>query len=175
VSFIDLVKNRCSVRLYTDQSVEQEKLDYIFEAARFAPSACNFQPWLFIVVKDKQSRFRLKTVYDKKWFLEAPAIISVCFDRRISWKRRYEKDFGDIDAAIAMDHLTPAAAELGLGTCWIGAFNAADARKQLKLPEYIEPVAFTPLGYPAERCPEKIRKQRAKLVFQNIYTESTAF
>lgn len=172
MSFLDLVKRRCSVRFYVDKSIEQEKLEYIFEAARFAPSACNFQPWLFIVITDKQSRFRLKTVYDKKWFIEAPVIISVCYDRRISWKRRDEKDFGDIDAAIALDHLTLAAAEQGLGTCWIGAFDAAAARRQLKLPGYIEPVAFTPLGYPAEPCSGKLRKQSAKLVFQNTYKES---
>lgn len=172
MSFIELVKARYSVRSFSDKAVEQEKLTYILEAARFAPSACNFQPCLFIVIKDKQSRFSFLEVYDKRWFVGAPVIIAVCCDRSMSWKRRDMKEFGDIDAAIAMDHLTLAAAEQGLGSCWIGAFNEHKARELLKLPDHIEPVAFTPIGYPDCTRPEKHRKAIRETVYENSFKAS---
>lgn len=172
MNFLELVKTRYSVRSFSDKDVEQNKIKHILEAARYAPSACNFQPCLFIVIEDKQTRFLFSEVYDKKWFLEAPVIIAVCCDRSKSWKRKDRKDFGDIDAAIAMDHLTLAAAEQGLGSCWIGAFNEQKARELLKLPEYIEPIAFTPIGYPNCPGPEKQRKKLQETVYGNNFKAS---
>jgi nitroreductase len=149
VEFLDIVKARYSVRAYRDVKVEEEKLLKVLEAGRLAPSACNFQPWVFVVVREARNRKRLRAAYDKEWFVNAPVIIAVCCDRKRAWMRFDGKKYGDVDAAIAMDHIILQAAELGLGTCWIGAFNEEEARKALGLPFNLEPVALTPLGYPA--------------------------
>ena len=142
----------------------------MLEAGRLAPSACNNQPTRFIVVHDEDSRRKLQSVYGREWFLRAPVIIAVCCDRNVSWRRADGKDFGDVDAAIALDHITLAAADAGLGTCWIGAFNAAEAKKALMLPSHIDPIAFTPLGYPGAATPaRRSRKALAELVSWGYY------
>ena len=81
-----------------------------------------------------------------------------------SWRRRDGKLYYEVDAAIAMDHLVLAAAELGLGTCWIAAFDPAAAREVLGLPDEVEPIVFTPLGYAADEPKEKKRRPLAELV-----------
>jgi nitroreductase len=170
MDFLDLVKKRRSVRNYLDKPVEEPLLEKVLEAGRLAPSACNKQPWVFIVLRDNSSRQKLEQVYNKAWFLHAPIVIAVCCDRSASWKRADGRDYGDIDAAIALDHMTLAATEAGLGTCWIGAFNAAQARIILKLPDKIDPVAFTPLGYPGDEAAiKKFRKKLAEIVFWEYY------
>lgn len=158
MSFLDIVKARRSVRAYERRDVEEEKLMKVLEAGRLAPSACNFQPWVFIVIRKEENRRRLKTAYSKEWFLSAPVIIVVCCDRTKAWVRRDGRKYGDVDAAIAMDHMILQAAELGLGTCWIGAFDEAQARTVLNLPPHLDPVVMTPLGYPAEAPAAKPRK-----------------
>jgi nitroreductase len=170
MDFLDLVKKRRSVRSYLDRPVDDALLDKVLESGRLAPSACNNQPWVFIVLKDKTSRPKLENVYRREWFLRAPVIIAVCSDRSVSWKSTDGRDSFAIDAAIALDHLTLAAAEAGLGTCWICAFNVAEARKALMLPDNIDPVAFTPLGYPAAETPQpKNRKRLYDIVFRERY------
>ena len=94
----------------------------------------------------------------------APVIVALCCDLSKSWQRKDGKNFGDIDVAIAMDHITIAAAEAGLGTCWIGNFDIAEARRVLELPKHIEPVVFTPLGYPAIEPVPKKRKPLDEIV-----------
>jgi nitroreductase len=158
MDFLELVRQRFSVRGYLDTPVEEGKILYILEAALYAPSACNNQPWIFIVIRERFSREGLEKIYDRPWFLQAPVIIAACCDRSISWRRRDGKDYGDIDIAVAFDHLTLAATEQGLGTCWIGNFNVAAARSVLMLPDSIDPIAFTPLGYPSPDKPRKTRK-----------------
>ncbi|MBN1131053.1 MAG: nitroreductase family protein [Chitinispirillaceae bacterium] len=148
MSFLDLVKKRSSIRDYLDKPVPDSLLESILEAGRWAPSACNIQPWIFIVKRDKASRQAMEKVYNREWFLKAPMVIALCCDRSVSWKRSDGKDFGDIDIAIALDHMTLAAAEAGLGTCWVGNFNPDNAREALALPQHFDPVVLTPLGYP---------------------------
>ena len=160
-------KQDISVRSYQDKAVGDELLMKVLEAARFAPSACNNQPLSFIIIRE--SIKRLQTVYNRDWFLNAPAVILVSYDRNSSWKRGDGKEYGEVDAAIAMDHITLAAAELGLGTCWIGAFNAVEAHKVLLLPENIIPVAFTPIGFPAPSKVSKKRKELKDLIHWEFY------
>jgi nitroreductase len=94
----------------------------------------------------------IATTYHKPWILEAPVIIVVCGDHNVSWRRPDGKNHLDIDIAIAVDHMTLAAAELGLGTCWVCMFNSMLCHEILKLPPNIETVALLPLGYPAEEA-----------------------
>ncbi|MFP4012460.1 MAG: nitroreductase family protein [Chitinispirillaceae bacterium] len=172
MSFRDLVDKRYSVRGYQDRSVDQELIVRVLDAARNAPSAVNNQPWCFIVLRREEAKKNLKAVYDREWFLNAPVIIAVCCDRTVSWKRKDGKDYGDVDAAIAMDHITLAAADEGLGTCWIGAFSLPEALRVLKLPSYIEPIAFTPLGYPSLPQGARRRKELDEVVFWEQYGNS---
>lgn len=149
MTFLELAQKRFSVRSYKPDPLDEELLREVLEAGRIAPSACNFQPWHFVVCVGSSQVMGLKKAYDREWFLSAPAVIVVCVDRTVCWKRKDGKDFGDVDAAIAMDHIVLAATEAGWGTCWIGAFDADEARKALKLPANIDPVVMTPIGYPA--------------------------
>jgi nitroreductase len=147
MDFLELTKKRYSVRAYKSTPVEDEKLKQILEAARLAPTAHNLQPFQFIVIHAKGKEAELRRIYSASWFIQAPIIICACGMLSQSWVRSDGKNYGDIDVAIAMEHLILAAADLGLSTCWIGAFNPDAARNILKLPGDVEPIAFTPLGY----------------------------
>ena len=124
MEFLDICKGRYSVRDYKDQPIEKEKLLYILECARMAPSAVNFQPWFFIVVRDKDNREKVLEAYHRDWFKTAPCYIIMCADHSVSWKRRIDnKDFADVDVSIATEHICLAATEQGLGTCWVCNFD----------------------------------------------------
>jgi nitroreductase len=144
-----LIEDRYSVRAYLPQPVEQEKINYILDCARLAPSACNYQPWKFYVVTEKETMERIQESYNREWFKSAPVYIIVCKDSAVSWKRKStdNKDFGDVDAAIAAEHICLAAAEIGLGTCWVCNFDPDILRKALKIPAHMEAIALFPLGY----------------------------
>ncbi|MBD3393826.1 MAG: nitroreductase [Chitinivibrionales bacterium] len=161
--FLELAQRRCSVRSYSDRPVEYAKLTAVLEAGRAAPSAVNYQPCSFVVLRGEEVG-RLRASYAREWFLKAPVAIAVCCDRERSWKRSDGKDYGDVDAAIAMDHMILAATELGLGTCWIGAFNAEKAATALNLPPHMDAVVLTPLGYPSGEAELKPRRPLNELV-----------
>jgi len=176
VSFLELAKKRYSVRSYKNLPVEKKKILKVLEAGRISPSACNFQPRYFIVIEDNQLKEKIAQCYPRQWFKQAPVIIAVCGDHSESWKRGDGKDHCDIDVAIAIDHMTLAAADLGLGTCWICAFDAKLCHEILDLPEHMEVIALLPLGYPekdadAERH-SKARKPLDEIVGWNGYEES---
>lgn len=150
MKFAELILLRRSVRLYADRPVARDDLLAVLDAARAAPSACNNQPLRFIVVTERTELDELAGAYPRDWFRGAPAVIVVCADHHKSYRRADGKDHADIDAAIATDHMTLAAAELGLGTCWICAFDTDRVRRQLALPGHFEPVVLMPLGHPVE-------------------------
>ncbi len=164
MEFIELVKKRYSVRAYKNDPVEDEKLDKILEAARFAPTAVNYQPFQIWVIKTDGKKEELKGIYQAEWFSEAPLVLCVCSIPENAWSRRDGKNYADVDAAIVMDHIILAATSLGLGTCWVGAFDVEEARKVLSLPEGVEPLVFTPLGYAADDLRPKSRKELSELV-----------
>ncbi|MGZ7208608.1 MAG: nitroreductase family protein [Methanobacterium sp.] len=164
MDFLDLVKSRYSVRAYKNQPVEEEKLEKILEAARFAPTAVNYQPFKIIVINTVGREDDLKRIYQAEWFSEAPVVICVCCEPQNAWVRRDGKNYADVDATIVMDHIILTATSLGLGTCWIGAFDAEAVRIILKLPDGVEPLVFTPIGYPADEKSEKKRKELSELV-----------
>ena len=165
MNFLNIVKKRCSVREYSSRPVEKEKLDEMLEAARLAPSACNLQPWSFIVVREPELLQELYTCYDRDWFKTAPVCIVVCGNHAASWKRKADdKDHCDIDIAIATQHLILAAAEMDLGTCWICNFDSKRCHEILQLPSPVEAIALVPIGYPTkEDVWETIVKNRKKM------------
>jgi nitroreductase len=164
MEFSELIQKRYSVRAYKSDAVEEEKLQQVLEAARLAPTAANRQPFQFIVIRTKGRETELKRIYGRDWFVQAPLVICACAIASHAWFRMDKKNYGEVDATIAMDHLILAAANLGLGTCWIAAFDPAAAREILGLPGDVEPVAFTPLGYPADEPKEKKRRPISELV-----------
>lgn len=164
MDYFNLIEKRHSVRSFKNNDVEEEKIQKILEAARLAPTAVNKQAFKIFVIHTKGKEDMLKNIYSKDWFVKAPIILGVCSMQNESWVRRDGVNYGFVDAAIVMDHIILAATSLGLGTCWIGAFDASYAKKYLNLGEGIEPVAFTPIGYEDKSNFKKIRKDIEKIV-----------
>lgn len=148
MNFLELAKRRYSARDYSAQVVEREKMDYILECARFAPSAVNMQPWHFFVVQSDAQRAELQRCYPREWFVRAPLYVVVCADRSRAWVRPSDgKNHADIDAAIAVEHLCLAATEQGLGSCWVCNFDPERLAASLNLSPDQHPVAIVSLGY----------------------------
>lgn len=167
MNFLDLVKKRYSVRSYLPRAIEADKMNYIMECVRLAPSAVNFQPWHFSIVTDSEKLSKLKSAYAREWIESVPCIIVACVDHREAWHRKADgKDHSDIDISIAVEHLCLAAAEQGLGTCWVCNFDVPHCREVMNLPENWEPVVLIPIGYATEDdIPEKRRKTLDEIVF----------
>ena len=167
MDFFELIESRYSVRSYSDRPVEEEKLRRVLRAAQLAPTAANLQPFRLLVKATRGREEDLGRLYHRDWFYQAPLVIGICTVPAEAWVRRDGKNYADVDASIAMDHLVLAAAALGLGTCWIAAFDPGVARTVFDLPEGMEPLAFTPIGYAADpHPPEKVRKPLADLLWR---------
>lgn len=164
MEFIDLINKRYSVRAYQTTPVEQEKLAYILEAARLAPTASNRQPFQILVIHTQGKKEDLLSIYPREWFADAPLVICVCGIPNQAWTRKDNKQYLDVDAALVMDYIVLAATEVGLGTCFIAAFNEERARKVLSLPDEVQPILFTPIGYPNDTPKIRERKNLDELV-----------
>jgi nitroreductase len=188
---MDIVLNRRSARKYKLDPVPEEKLKYVLEAARLAPSWANQQCWKYIIVTDETLRRRiavntrpppavLPPSWDKSllpeskplmrprdWAAQAPIIIVGCADPAKSGKKE-GKEYYLVDLGISMEQLMPAAAEQGLGTCWIGGgFDEAVVKEALGIPKEIRVVALTPLGYPDETPEPRPRKTLKEITSRN--------
>ena len=164
MNFLELARKRCSVRQYSDRSVEPEKIDYVLEAARLAPSAVNKQPWRILLIESEEKRQQLQDCYDREWFKQAPLYLIICGNHVESWKRAEDgKDHVDVDVAILTEHLCLAAAEQGLGTCWVCNFNVARCKQLFDLPDDLEPIVLLPLGFPADESVFEGEKKRKAL------------
>lgn len=167
MNFLDLTKNRYSVRSYTDLPVEKEKLKYILECARMAPSATNAQPWRLFVVTDEEVKAKIYKSYTRDWITNVPVYIVVCVDSQNAWVRNNfdKKNYADVDGAIITEHICLAASECGLGTCWVCNFDPVLCAEALLLPAELKPLALIPLGYPAsDEIPVKKRKELSEIV-----------
>lgn len=150
MDLFDVVRTRRSVRTYRSDPIPQEVLTRVLDAARIAPSGSNRQPTRLIVVKDEQTKEKLVSMCHNQAFVAAAPVLIVACGRDIKydrgeWMGRYAMI---VDVAIAVDHLTLAARAEGLGTCWIGSFDNAALKEFFELPEDVDVVALTPLGYP---------------------------
>jgi len=164
VDFFETIAARHSVRGYRSEPVPEELLEKVLEAARRAPTAANRQPFRLVVIRTEGREEELARVYGRPWFTQAPLVIAVVAVPGEAWRRMDDKPYDEVDATIAMDHLILAAASLGLGTCWIAAFDPAAAREVLGLPDDVEPVAFTPLGWPDKAPASTDRRPLDELV-----------
>ena len=172
MEFSEVITTRYSVRSYLSDQVEDEKINLILESARLAPTAANRQPIQIIVMHTKGRETEIGQIYRRPWFVQAPIIIAVCAISSQAWVRESDRfNARLIDAAIVADHLILEATNQGLGTCWIAAFNVEAARKVLRLPPEVEPIIFTPLGYPADLPGSRIRKTMRELVQYEYWGE----
>jgi nitroreductase len=142
---------RRSIRRFNSvHAVEREKIVSLLKAAMAAPSACNIQPWEFVVVTDAATVEKLRVATGENGRYDAPAIIAVCGDdAHIPWK-----DHGVFDCAAAAQNMMLVAPTLGLGTVVIGGFDRVEVKSLLSIPEGVEPICLLYVGYPGEeKCP----------------------
>jgi nitroreductase len=167
----EAIGQRRSVRSYEDRDVEEEKLQQVLEAGRLAPSASNRQEWKFVVVRDEELRQRLVEAANGQGMVgEAPVVIAACAVQHDHIMACGHPCFL-VDVAIAIDHMTLAARALGLGTCWIGAFNQEKVRAVLGIPDSVEVVELLPLGYPKEWPGARPRKPLDEIVCYDTWQD----
>ena len=164
MELLELIKRRFSCRNYQPTSIEKEKLDSIMECVRFAPSAVNKQPWMFRIISSEEDRKKICQCYNREWFATAPVVIIASTLHDEEWGRSDDKHHGDIDIAIAVEHLCLAATEQGLGTCWVCNFDAELCKKSFGLGDNEEAAVLIPIGYPADEPKEKKRKGICEIV-----------
>ncbi len=164
MDFYDLVRGRESIRSYDPQRpLDRATLERIAEAGRLAPSACNLQPWRFVVASSPEMLAKVRRCYSSSWFRDAPHVLAVVGDVRKAWTRKDGYNSIETDLTIAMDHMILAAESEGVGTCWIAAFDAKELRAALSLAEHERVFAITPLGYPRPGFKKRGRKERRPL------------
>jgi nitroreductase len=160
---LEAIRNRYSCRAYQNKDIEREKLNTILEAARLAPSARNLQDWRFVVVTEAEAKRRVAEATNRPdAFAGAGAIIAACSNS--DHVMRCGQAIGPIDVAIALEHISLQATELGLGTCWIGSFDPEKVRGVLGIPDDIAIIELMTLGYPSDSKPEPKREPIEKMV-----------
>lgn len=162
---IEAIRTRRSIRSYVQKPLESRHKDILLEAARLAPSGANRQPWQIVVVTNEQTLKELVPVCKNQDFVGQCSMFLVGVDDpNQKWSR--------VDLSIALDHVSLAAEELGLGTCWIGAFDQAKMAKLLGIPsDRIITVCMT-VGYPAEEPAARSRKSNEELFYRERYGNS---
>ena len=170
------LKNRGSVRKFQKKDVPQEVMEKILLAATFAPSAGNFQPWEFIIVRnDKTKKSLAAACFDQPWLKDAPVMVVACINMRLAgsvFGERGEKLYGIQDVAAACENMLIAATSLGLGSCWVGAFSEPQISVLLECAEYIRPAALIAIGWPAEEPPALQRQSLADVVHFEKFGET---
>ena len=168
----EAIKKRRSVREYLDKPVEEQKLKEILEAARLAPSASNKQEWRFVVVTDKELRTQLVKAAKGQVFIGQAPVVIACSAETDNHLMTCGQLCYPIDVAIAIDHMTLRAVELGLGTCWIGAFWEDEVKRILDIPKDIKVVELLCLGYAKEKSQHpKDRLEIGKIVFSEKWNK----
>jgi nitroreductase len=179
MNFLELIKKRQSVRKYSDKSVAREKIEHCIEAARLAPSACNAQPWKYIVIDEPELREKVaKETFSaiapfNKFVLQAPVIIAIVMEKPNLLSqfggRVKDKDFYLIDIGITAEHFCLQAAEEGLGTCILGWFNERAVLKLLNIPAKKRIGLLITLGYAVDEHRQKKRKDVNEMCNYNQY------
>jgi nitroreductase len=167
MEFKDVITKRRSIRKYKSDPISKEDIEYVLEAARLSPSWANSQCWKFIVVTDPEVKEELAKA-GNGWIAHAPVIIAACADP-IRPGTKGDQQYYMLDIGISMEHLILAAADKGLGTCWIGAFDEAVAKSVLDVPDNMRVVALTPLGQPDEEPGPKPRRTLEDIACHNKY------
>ncbi|UCE96766.1 MAG: nitroreductase family protein [Candidatus Bathyarchaeota archaeon] len=164
----DAIKNRRSIRTFERKQVSEEQVERLIEAARHAPSAGNLQPWDFVIVRDPQRKRQLSAAsLDQAFINEASVVIAVCADETRSGRRYGGRGihlYCIQDTAAAIENLLLAAHAMGLGACWVGAFQEELVRKILNTPPDVRPLAIIPIGYTSEKPPQRRRRPLKEII-----------
>jgi nitroreductase len=165
MEYTELIHRRESIRNYDPvRTVPKEILERILDAGRMAPSACNYQPWKFLLISSSELLEKVKASYNRDWFKQAPHILVIIGYRDQAWKRSYDGyNSIETDVAIAMTHIILAAENEGVGTCWIEAYDPVLLRKALNTEENQIIFGITPLGYPGAGFKKSMAKKRKSL------------
>lgn len=163
MTVMETIRKRYSCRAYQEKAIEKDKLDTILEAARLAPSARNMQDWRFVIVKETETKRQVAECTNRPEVFEKAGVIIVGCSNS-DHVMRCGQAIAPIDVAIALEHICLQATELGLGTCWIGAFDSEKARAILGIPDEIIIVELMAVGYPADTKPEPKRESIDKIV-----------
>jgi len=169
LTVLDVIRERGSVRKYEDRPIPEDIMKEILEAARLAQSAGNRQPWEFVVVREKEMKKKLASA-SESFVAEATAAI-VCVAHPENSGHVGPLDSYLVDVAIAVENMALVSWELGLGSCWIGAYDEEKIKGLLGIPENLRIVSLLTLGYPAEKLPNQIIRQRRKPLAQIIHYE----
>ena len=179
MKFLELVQSRQSDRAYLDKPVEIEKIDRILEAARLAPSACNAQPWKFVVVTDPEKRVQIADATASKMlamnhFTKQAPVQLVLVEENANFTSSVggmltNKHYPHIDLGIVASHICLAAADEGLGSCMIGWCDEKKVRKVLDIPRNKRVMLVILLGYSAQKLREKKRKSKEEIVSWDKY------
>lgn len=169
MEFMDVISKRRSIRKFKSDPVPKEDIEYIVEAARLAPSWANSQCWKFVVVTDPDIKAELAKA-GNGWIANAPVVITVCADPSRPGTKE-DQEYYMLDVGIAMEHLILAAADRGLGTCWIGAFDEKAVKSALGVPDNIRVVASTPLGYPDQDPAPRQRRPLDEVMCSDKYSD----
>jgi nitroreductase len=163
------IKGRRSVRSYKNQEVENGKIEKVLEAGRLSPSANNRQKWKFIVVKDPETRKKLaRAAMNQTFIAQAPVVLAACATESKSVMTCGHPTYA-VDVSIAFAYMLLQAYELGLGTCWIGAFREHEVKTILGVPKDVRVVALSPLGYPEREAFSPSRKRLDEITCFEMY------
>lgn len=160
---LSLMTERNSCRSYDlgRSPLDHDLISAVIDAARLAPSACNRQPWLFMVVEGEEAKEKMFLAYGRDWIKSAPAYIVALGRPGEAWHRPADgHDHTDVDLSIAVEHMCLAATALGLGTCWVCNFDPAVLRREFNIPDDLVPVAILPIGYPAPGSPATVKNRK---------------
>jgi len=173
VDVFEAIKNRRSIRAFTNQPVSDKEVMKLIDAARWAPSAGNIQPWEFLVIHDPKIKRGLSAAaLDQTFIEEAPVVVVVCANQLRSGRGYGSRGVNLYclqDTAAATQNMLLAACALGLATCWVGAFQEEEARSVLNIPNGIRPVAIVPVGHPAEKPEAPDRRPLNEIVHHETY------
>lgn len=170
---IEAIKNRRSTRAFTNETVSREEVEQLIDAARYAPSAGNIQPWEFIIIREpKIKKSVAHAALDQTFIEQAPVAIVVCADTAKSGRgygSRGTNLYCIQDTAAAIQNILLSAQALGLATCWIGSFDENQVKEILDLPNAIRPVAVIPLGHSAAGGRTRPRRTVEEIIHYETY------
>jgi nitroreductase len=173
MDLLEIIKNRRSIRVFKKQDLPQNIIEKLLEAARWAPSAGNVQPWAFIVASSPKMKHSLSmAAFGQKDLEEASVVIVVCADEKLaeqSYGERGKSLYCLQDTAAATQNILLTAYSLGLGSCWIGAFKEKEIRQVIKAPKEMRPIALIPIGYPDEAPAARSRRSVSEIMYKETF------
>ncbi len=173
MELFEAIKQRRSIRNFTDEEVSEREVNELLEAARLAPSAGNIQPWSFIVVRNPKMKSKLAEAALNQCFIDKAAVVIVILAEWNKSKQIYGIRGADLyciqDTAAAIENMLLAAVDLGLGACWVGAFREDMVRTILNVPKWFRPIALVPIGRPAEKPSQPYKRPLEEIVHKETF------